>query len=583
MKQKRILDSVHGNIYVDEIYFSHLIDTPEFQRLRRIEQTSIRSIFPSARHDRFIHSIGVYHIGTLFTSQLHNDAAENDWFGITEAKYSQIVESYHIACLLHDIAHAPFSHTFEEYYGRKTTLKNQLKQSFEKQSSELQSSKKQSSEVQSSKKQSSEVQCPISDVDLENEANYHEYASAILVLHKFREQIKELGADEELVIRMIIGCSYSEDNEVLKQIKNCFISLLNGGIIDADRLDYACRDVWASGYSTSNIDVSRLVSGTHIAMNKDGKYYVCFNINVLNEIKGVLDVKDFQTKYVIHHHTVVYEQYMLVKAAEQMALEMLTDEVLEPLKRKVEENVEKTAQKMLSVSQLESLQKVKETNPSASAVDMLSIEKREQLKSQESVSTLALEQIISLKSLTENKDESIILKNGDKISYLTDDDLVYLMKHSKTNTFYKQWSSRQYQMFALWKTPDEFYHYFPDVVSKKISKNLNDHQDKLYKVLKENGLESCIVKLEKYKPRVSIGKLKILMGDDIIEYSKISTEKDKSQEEEKPFFYIFIPKSYISNYNNVKIRKAKKLALIKKLKTTILSMYNVQKKKVNKR
>ena len=73
------------------------------------------------------------------------------------------------------------------------------------------------------------------------------------------------------------------------------------------------------------------------------------------------------------------------------------------------------------------------------------------------------------------------------------------------------------------------------------------------------------------------------MGDDIIEYSKISTEKDKSQEEEKPFFYIFIPKSYISNYNNVKIRKAKKLALIKKLKTTILSMYNVQKKKVNKR
>lgn len=560
MKQKRILDSVHGNIYVGEIYFSHLIDTPEFQRLRRIEQTSIRSIFPSARHDRFIHSIGVYHIGTLFTSQLHNDATENDWYGITEAKYRQIVESYHIACLLHDIAHAPFSHTFEEYYGRKTKLKNQLKQSFGK-------------------------TCPISDTDLDNEANYHEYASAILVLQKFKKQIKELGADEELVVRMIIGCSFTENDEVLNQIKNCFISLLNGGIIDADRLDYACRDVWASGYSTSNIDVSRLVSGMHIAINKDGKYYVCYNINILNEIKGVLDVKEFQTKYVIHHHTVVYEQYMLVKAAEQMALEMLDDKYIDPLKQKAKETVEKMAQELLSASQLESLQKEKEINPSASAIDMFPEEKREQLKKkiQEVLATLALEQIISIQALTENDEDPVILKNGDKISYLTDDDLIYLMKHCKTNEFYRQWASRQYQMFALWKTPDEFYHYFPDVVSKKISKNLNDHQDKLYKVLKENGVESCIVKLEKYKPRVEIDKLKILMGDDIIEYSQISTEIDHSYNEEKPFFYIYIPKSYIPNYSNLKNRKVKKNTLIRKLKTTILSMYKASKKKTNKK
>ena len=503
MIQKRILDSVHGNIYVDSIYFNHLIDTPEFQRLRRIEQTSIRSIFPSARHDRFIHSIGVYHIGTLFTSQLYNDAIENDWFGITETKYQQIVESYHIACLLHDIAHAPFSHTFEKYFGRISNLKKQLKQAFG-------------------------ATCPIDDKDLEREANFHEYASAILVLQKFSQQIKTLGADKELVVRMIIGCVYSRENDVLTQIKNCFITLLNGGIIDADRLDYACRDVWASGYSTSSIDVSRLVSGLHISMNKDGKYEVCYRSNVLNEIKGVLDVKEFQTKHVIHHHTVVYEQEMLVRAAEQMALEMLPDNIIKKI------NKSKKGDR----------------------------------------GTLALEKIISLQSLTENSSKDAIkLNNGNVISYITDDDLVYLMKNCKDNDYYKQWASRQYSMFALWKTPDEFYYYYPEIASKTISKNLNDCQEMLTKTLSKKGYKSFIVKLEEFKPRVRIDKLKILIGKDLIDYSLINHEQECSKDETTPFFYIYISKQHIANYDNIKVRVEQKEQIIESLKTTILSMY----------
>ena len=60
---KRILDSVHGYINVDKDYCEHIIDTEHFQLLRRIEQTSTRAIFPSARHDRFIHSLGLFHLG----------------------------------------------------------------------------------------------------------------------------------------------------------------------------------------------------------------------------------------------------------------------------------------------------------------------------------------------------------------------------------------------------------------------------------------------------------------------------------------------------------------------------------------
>ena len=59
---KRILDSVHGYINVPKEYCDKIIDTVYFQRLRRIEQTSGRSLFPSARHDRFIHSLGVFNL-----------------------------------------------------------------------------------------------------------------------------------------------------------------------------------------------------------------------------------------------------------------------------------------------------------------------------------------------------------------------------------------------------------------------------------------------------------------------------------------------------------------------------------------
>lgn len=61
--QKRFKDPVHGYITVSTRFCNLLIDTCIFQRLRHIEQTSMRSLYPGARHDRFIHSLGVYHLG----------------------------------------------------------------------------------------------------------------------------------------------------------------------------------------------------------------------------------------------------------------------------------------------------------------------------------------------------------------------------------------------------------------------------------------------------------------------------------------------------------------------------------------
>jgi len=59
---KVIRDPIHGDIFVEN-RFLKIIDTREFQRLRRIRQLSTADLlFPSATHTRFAHSLGTFHI-----------------------------------------------------------------------------------------------------------------------------------------------------------------------------------------------------------------------------------------------------------------------------------------------------------------------------------------------------------------------------------------------------------------------------------------------------------------------------------------------------------------------------------------
>lgn len=65
-REKVFRDPVHNYIRVDYQVILDLIDTPEFQRLRRIKQLgTTSSVFQGAEHSRFTHSLGVYEISTL--------------------------------------------------------------------------------------------------------------------------------------------------------------------------------------------------------------------------------------------------------------------------------------------------------------------------------------------------------------------------------------------------------------------------------------------------------------------------------------------------------------------------------------
>lgn len=61
---KMFKDPVHGYINIPVCFVNNIIDTELFQRLRNIDQTGMKALYPNAKHDRFGHSLGVFHLGS---------------------------------------------------------------------------------------------------------------------------------------------------------------------------------------------------------------------------------------------------------------------------------------------------------------------------------------------------------------------------------------------------------------------------------------------------------------------------------------------------------------------------------------
>jgi uncharacterized protein len=104
-KRKIINDPVYGfiDIHFDIIY--DLIEHPYFQRLRRIQQLGLTNyVYPAANHSRMQHALGSMHLMGQAIAVLKTKGIE-----ISDEE----AEASHIAILLHDIGHGPFSHALE--------------------------------------------------------------------------------------------------------------------------------------------------------------------------------------------------------------------------------------------------------------------------------------------------------------------------------------------------------------------------------------------------------------------------------------------------------------------------------------
>ena len=112
-RKRSYLDPIHHDIVLDrsdpcDRLIIDLIDTAEFQRLRRILQLGVSYFtFQGAEGSRFTHSVGVMYI----TKQLVDLLADKSGYIL---RFKPLILA---TALLHDLGHGPYSHVTEKILG----------------------------------------------------------------------------------------------------------------------------------------------------------------------------------------------------------------------------------------------------------------------------------------------------------------------------------------------------------------------------------------------------------------------------------------------------------------------------------
>ncbi len=308
--EKKLKDPIYGYIAIPRDIIKNIIDTAPFQRLRRIIQTSYAPVFASAVHNRFVHSLGVYHLGRMagetIKKAIEDKISEYHLDSIETGKLNGILDIFLLACLLHDVGHAPFSHTGEGFFvtsefGKDIKpLHNKLKEYVEKPSSF-----------------NIDIPQNISDA-----AAPHEIVSAIVGIKEFGVKEFEVKAnkkqnpfyqlfqeEKEFFARCITGYLYSELT-LENSIRNCFIQLLNSKLIDVDKLDYLIRDAYITGFDSTRIDYQRLLSSLTVTF-KDNVFNIAYRKGAVSVIENVVYAHDSERKWIQTHPVILYENYLL--------------------------------------------------------------------------------------------------------------------------------------------------------------------------------------------------------------------------------------------------------------------------------
>ncbi len=106
-EEKVFKDPVHRYVHVREKLIWDLINSTEFQRLRRIKQLGTSYLtFHGGEHSRFNHSLGVYEIMRRILETFEGR--------IQLSREEKLLCM--CAALLHDVGHGPFSHSFEKVF-----------------------------------------------------------------------------------------------------------------------------------------------------------------------------------------------------------------------------------------------------------------------------------------------------------------------------------------------------------------------------------------------------------------------------------------------------------------------------------
>lgn len=193
------------------------IDLPVVQRLKYISQLgTVYNVFPTARHTRFDHTLGV----SIIAKKMWDSLSENESLkGMSQESKEYHLNNLRMAAILHDIGHGPFSHVSEtalKYYPQIRTEADRL------------------------------------------HAKPHEVLGYYMIRSKvFRDFIEDLCINYDVSLNVDTISDYIIGTTE-KPTENQFIADIINGPFDADKIDYIVRDSDFSGV-TMSLGIDRLL------------------------------------------------------------------------------------------------------------------------------------------------------------------------------------------------------------------------------------------------------------------------------------------------------------------------------------
>lgn len=309
---KFIRDLVHGYVYLTKFDID-LIDTPEFQRLKDIRQLTCQHVYPSARHTRFEHSLGVMELMRQAIRNLNRNGFLSGESAPGVVIFNEQLQfNAALAALLHDVGHCPFSHLGELEFDSNLVWSSLCKEA--EGCEELKGSPllKKLREYD--------------QADIKKPAATHEQMSCIMILINYYDALAAvkdrhisvdsgakdtLSVDFELIIRSILGIEYPITTQTeldQNKAKNTIVRLLNSRAFDMDKLDYIMRDSTFTGIGAPAIDTHRLFR--NIYLNNAHEYKLVFTNRAVPALQNMIEARDESYMYVYNHHTVVFSDFM---------------------------------------------------------------------------------------------------------------------------------------------------------------------------------------------------------------------------------------------------------------------------------
>ncbi len=265
---KLIRDAVGGCWYFNKEEIT-LLDSVFVQRLRQIHQNALAyQTYPSARHTRFEHTLGVTILADKMMKELRGSRLESDHKQLADEQSSRKLK---FAAILHDCGHGPFSHVSEEVYSSYPYP-----------------------ELQAEHEKSEFSQCQdkpheIISYHLVTSERFKDFWDTIADKYKFPP------LSQKSVAELIVGNPGAKLDQYLSDMIN--------GTFDADKLDYLERDAYFTGLKMG-VDVERILYSMRIKSDKLGRRVLAVHLSGVANVEQILFNKMLLTSSMYHHHKV---------------------------------------------------------------------------------------------------------------------------------------------------------------------------------------------------------------------------------------------------------------------------------------